>query len=93
MRTEPIRWTALLAGLLAAVGPALVSVSNGTPVLEAAGVALVAFGLVVGGGELARTQAWSPQGHEAKVREVAEVRDQYLGAEEIIAAADEGRSL
>lgn len=60
MRTEPIRWTALIAGLLAAVGPALVSVSNGTPVLEAAGVALAAFGLVVGGGELARTQAWSP---------------------------------
>ncbi len=93
MRTEPIRWTALIAGLFAAVGPALIGIADGVHPLAAAGGALVAFGLVVGGGELARTQAWSPQGHDVKVREVAEVRDQYLGAEEIIAAADEGRTL
>lgn len=74
---EPVLISALIAGVLAAVGGALVTISQGVPVLAAVGTAITQIGLVVGGGYVARTQAYSP--HTA---------DQIMDADAIIGMAE-----
>lgn len=57
---EPVLISAIVAGLLVAIGGAFTDVANGVDVLAAIGQALIEFAIVVGGGAVARTQAYSP---------------------------------
>lgn len=77
LSTEPVRIYALVAGLLTAIGGALVAIGEGVDPLVAIGTAIVSFGVVVGSGELARTQAYAP----ATV-------DQVMDAEAVIGDAE-----
>lgn len=82
LQTEPVRLMALVAGILVAVSTALLALDAGQSVYFALGQALAYLGLVVGGGELARTQAWAP----ATVGREVEVRDRML--DEVLSAED-----
>lgn len=77
MRTEPIRYTALVAGLLTATATVLTLLGQGTDLLTALGTAIAQLALIVGGGELARTQAWAP-----------ESVDRILDAESVLSEAE-----
>ena len=79
LQTEPVRIMALIAGLLTAVGGALTAIGEGVDPLVAIGTAVVSFGIVVGGGEFARSQAYAPDSV-----------DQIRSAEATIADAERG---
>lgn len=68
---EPVLLSALIAGLLTSIADALILVDRGASVALALAVALGQFAVVVGGGVVARTQAYGPE----------TVRDQFLDAE------------
>lgn len=78
--TEPVRFYAILAGLLTAVGGFLVALGQGVDPLIAGGTAVISFGVVVSGGELGRGRAYSPQTFNDSVE-----------AEGVIAAAEANR--
>ena len=82
LSNEPVRAAALIAGLLATIGGALIAVSQGVDVLAAVGTALAQLGLVVGGGEIGRANAWGPR-----------TVDTIMDADAVIAAAErDGRA-
>lgn len=72
---EPVLISAIVAGLLVAIGGALVDVANGIDVLAAIGQALLELALVVGGGAVARSQAYSPETAETIMDADAFLRD------------------
>ena len=77
LHTEPVRLYALAAGLLTAIGGALVAIGEGVDPLVAIGTAIVSLGVVVGGGELGRARAYAP----ATVERQAALLDEVLSAE------------
>lgn len=79
MKNEPVRISALLAGLLVAVSTALLAIDGGATWQFAVGQALAYLGLIVGGGEVARSQAWGPK-----------TVDEVMDAEAVISAAERG---
>jgi hypothetical protein len=89
-RTEPVMLYALLAGLLTAVGGALVAIGEGVDPLIAIGTAIISFGLVVGGGGLGRSQAYSPERHHTEVGELRDLLDDVGDAEAAIRAEHVG---
>lgn len=78
--TEPVRFYAFVAGLLTAAGGFLVALGQGVDPLVAGGTAIISFGVVVGGGELGRGRAFSPQTFNDSVE-----------AETVISAAEANR--
>lgn len=58
--TEPVLISALVAGLLSSVGSLLIDLGAGIDLATAAGKAVAGFAIVVGGGALGRSQAYSP---------------------------------
>lgn len=56
MHKEPVRVAAIVAGILVAASTALLALDAGQTIYFALGQALAYLGLVVGGGEIARTQ-------------------------------------
>lgn len=86
LSTEPVRLYALIAGLLTAAGGALVAIGEGVDPLVAIGTAIVSFGVVVGGGELGRSQAYSPARHNQEVGELRDLLDDVGDAEAAIRA-------
>lgn len=60
MNREPIRYAVYIAALIAAAGTMLIDLSSGVALAAAAGKALLSLSVVVGGGEVARAQAWAP---------------------------------
>ncbi len=61
MQTEPVRLTALIAGIVAAIGGLLLDLSQGATILHAAGEALLELSIIIGGGEVARAHAYAPR--------------------------------
>lgn len=61
---EPVVLSALIAGLLVAAGGTLVAIGEGIDPLVAIGQGLAEFGIVVGGGFLGRSRAYSPRRYE-----------------------------
>lgn len=80
LQTEPVRLMALIAGILVAVSTALLALDAGQSVYAALGQALAYLGLVVGGGELARTQAYAP----STVEDQRTLLDEVLSAEDAL---------
>ena len=76
---EPVLLSALLAGILAATASALAILDAGGTTLAATGLWLSEVAIVVGGGALARTQAWSPSSV-----------DEVMDAHAVIEAAERG---
>lgn len=56
MTQYPVFTIATIAGLLTAIGTALISIGQGLHPLVAAGTAIISAGVVIGGGALASTQ-------------------------------------
>lgn len=83
---EPVRLYALIAGALSSIGSALVMIGEGVDPLIAAGTAIGAFGLVVGGGALGRAKAYSPARHNQEVGELRDLLDDVGDAEAAIRA-------
>lgn len=75
---EPVLISALVAGLMVAIGGALVDIAGGVNVLAAIGQALLELALVVGGGAVARTQAYSPETAEQIMDADAFLRDRGI---------------
>lgn len=76
---EPVLLSTIVAGLLAASAAALAVIDAGGTLLAAASLWLAEVAIVVGGGVIARSQAWGP-------RSVDEIMD----AEAVVAAAERG---
>lgn len=72
---EPIRLYALVAAALTSAGTCLVSIGQGVNALVAIGTALVGFGTIAGGVELARAKAWSPASVDERVDAHAVIDD------------------